>query len=115
MRDRLIELIGSTECGNGYCISEKYQDGFIARIADHLIANGVTIVKPKKQKPPVDLTGKCGSCVYAVQEAGHFGNSPCYVRCTNEEHLSRRPYQSPLVAVRQRTVKACKCYVPREG
>ena len=68
----------------------------------------------KKEKPPVDLTGKCGSCVYAVKDTGHFGNSQCYVRCTNKEHLNSRMYQErPLVAVRQRTAKACKRYEKR--
>ena len=69
---------------------------------------------PKKSKPEVDLTGKCGSCRYGVPAENVFGNSKCYVRCTNEEHLSsRRYYGRPLVAVRQRTAKACKRYEGR--
>ena len=42
MREMLIELIGSTEYGNGL-VGENFQEGFIAKIADHLIANGVVI------------------------------------------------------------------------
>ena len=42
MREKLIELIASTEYGNGL-VGENFQDGFIAKIADHLIANGVTL------------------------------------------------------------------------
>lgn len=44
MRDKLIELINSVEYGySGSKIGKNFQRGFIERIADHLIANGVTI------------------------------------------------------------------------
>lgn len=43
MREKLIELIGSTEYGNGSLIGNNFQKGFIKKIADHLIANGVTL------------------------------------------------------------------------
>ena len=42
-REKLIELIGSTEYGNGSLIGNNFQKGFIEKIADHLIANGVTL------------------------------------------------------------------------
>ena len=45
MREKLIELICSTEYGNGSLIGNNFQKGFIEKIADHLIANGVTIQK----------------------------------------------------------------------
>lgn len=48
MRDKLIELIGSTEYSNGSLIGKNFQAGFIEKIADHLIANGVFV-------PPDDL------------------------------------------------------------
>lgn len=41
-REKLVELIGTTEYGNGSLIGNNFQTGFIERIADHLIANGVT-------------------------------------------------------------------------
>lgn len=42
-REKLIELIGSTEYGNGSLIGNNFQKGFIEKMADHLIANGVTV------------------------------------------------------------------------
>jgi hypothetical protein len=45
VRDKLVELIGSTEYGNKSLIGHNFQKGFIEKIADHLIANGVTIQK----------------------------------------------------------------------
>ena len=41
-REKLIELIGSAQYGNGSLIGNNFQKGFIEKIADHLIANGVT-------------------------------------------------------------------------
>ena len=43
MRDKLIELIGSTEYGKGSLVGNNFQRGFIEKIADHLIRHGVTI------------------------------------------------------------------------
>lgn len=43
-RERLIELIGSTKYGNGSLIGKNFQLGFIEKIADHLLSNGVTFV-----------------------------------------------------------------------
>ena len=44
-REKLIEIIGLTEYGNGALVGKNFQRGFIGKIADHLIANGVTVQK----------------------------------------------------------------------
>ena len=41
--EKLVELIGSTEYGNGYLVGNNFQKGFIEKIASHLIDNGVTV------------------------------------------------------------------------
>ena len=43
VREKLVELIGSTEYGNGALVGNNFQKGFIEKIATHLIANGVTV------------------------------------------------------------------------
>ena len=43
VREKLVELIGSTEYGNGSLVGNKFQKGFIEKIATHLITNGVTV------------------------------------------------------------------------
>lgn len=43
VREKLVELIGSTEYGNGSLVGKNFQKGFIEKIASHLIANGVTV------------------------------------------------------------------------
>ena len=43
VRGKLVELIGSTEYGNGSLVGNNFQKGFIEKIASHLIANGVTV------------------------------------------------------------------------
>jgi hypothetical protein len=43
VRGKLVELIGSTEYGNGFLVGNNFQKGFIEKIASHLIANGVTV------------------------------------------------------------------------
>ena len=43
VREKLVELIGSTEYGNGYLVGNNFQKGFIEKIASHLIDNGVTV------------------------------------------------------------------------
>lgn len=42
-REKLVELIGSTEYGNGSLVGKNFQEGFIEKIAEHLLANGVTV------------------------------------------------------------------------
>ena len=43
VREKLVELIGSAEYGNGSLVGNNFQKGFIEKIATHLIANGVTV------------------------------------------------------------------------
>ena len=43
VREKLAELIGSTEYGNGSLVGKNFQKGFIEKIASNLIANGVTV------------------------------------------------------------------------
>ena len=43
IREKLVELIGSTEYGNGSLVGNNFQKGFIEKIATHLIVNGVTV------------------------------------------------------------------------
>lgn len=43
-REKLIELLGSTKYGNGSLIGKNFQEGFIAKIADHLLASGVIVL-----------------------------------------------------------------------
>lgn len=45
VREKLVELIGSTGYGNGSLVGNNFQKGFIEKIATHLIANGVTVQK----------------------------------------------------------------------
>lgn len=42
-REKLIELLGSTKYGNGSLIGKNFQSGFIEKIADQLLASGVTV------------------------------------------------------------------------
>lgn len=44
-REKLIEIIGLTEYGNGALVGKNFQRGFIGKIADHMIENGVTVQK----------------------------------------------------------------------
>ena len=43
VREKLVELIGSTEYGNGSLAGKNFQKGFIEKIASNLISNGVTV------------------------------------------------------------------------
>lgn len=99
-REKLIELLNDV----GSNVLQFPTDGFIAALADHLLANGVKVVGAE-----TNLAGKCGSCTFA--KPIRFGCSTCYVECTNEDHLSRRT-KGYAEAKRQRTSKACKRYVP---
>lgn len=110
VKEKLVELIKDFQCPNyGECPYEN--SGCSLCQADHLIANGVT-VQIKKDKPQTDLSGKCGGCLHS--EPYEPGKS-YYVRCKNSEHLSKPMYRErPLKAVRHRTTKACKRYVPKE-
>ena len=41
--ENLVELIGSTEYGNGSLVGNNFQKGFVEKIASHLIDHGVTV------------------------------------------------------------------------
>ena len=43
VREKLVELIGSTKYGNGSLVRNNFQKGFIEKIATHLVDNGVTV------------------------------------------------------------------------
>ena len=76
-------------------------------VADYLLDNGVTFV------PRTDLTGKCGNCIFAKRTS--YCGSDAYVECINEElNMRRSRMENKYAAVRQRTTKACKRYVPKE-
>jgi len=109
-REKLIELLMQQDTKLCDGCSQWPASEAAVFIADHLIANGVT-VKIQKEKPPTDLTGKCGSCFFA-KHGLHFGKSPCYVECTNEDLLKSRPNRGKASAVRARTTRGCKRYTP---
>ena len=44
VREKLVELIGSTEYGNGSLVGKNFQKGFIEKIASNLIAHGITVL-----------------------------------------------------------------------
>lgn len=112
-REKLVELLAQAcewggrciGCKNNLPIADTCREERFGKVADHLIANGVTVQPPKKAKKPTDLTGKCGSCVYAEQTVA-FGGSRCYVLCTHPE----RRHVKHVTYPRQRTCKACKMY-----
>jgi hypothetical protein len=113
-REKLIELLLSGEktvqCEHSPEVNcDGMKCAFCERveIADRLIANGVT-VRIKIEKPPTDLTGKCGGCVFAKPTTCR--RATCCVECTNEDRLSRWKYE--YMKTRQRTHKACKSYIP---
>lgn len=105
MRANLIELLMDMPSGHRtYEETERYAED----VADYLIDNGVTVTI-KKEKPPTDLSGKCGSCEYAKAECPSV-----YVRCTKHEHIAKY-FTKRDGSLRQRTTPACKQYKPKEG
>ena len=57
VREKLVELIGSTEYGNGSLVGKNFQKGFIEKIASNLIAHGVTVQEWKPISEPPKETG----------------------------------------------------------
>ena len=57
VREKLVELIGSTEYGNGSLVGKNFQKGFIEKIASNLIAHGVTV---QEWIPVSEPPKKCG-------------------------------------------------------
>ena len=121
-REKLIELLRSstsyhTEKSDEWVLGGKHGERprITESMADYLLANGVTFARKKRQ--PANLVGKCGSCAYAEPRCTGRSGVVRTVTCTNEEHLKR--HKSPKnyvggIAVRDKTRKACKCYVPKE-
>ena len=52
----------------------------------------------------------CGTCVYSAPTT-HWNGSPCYVECTNKEHIEKYCRRNEIAKTRQRTNPACKSYV----
>lgn len=104
MRDRIIDLLDDF-----YYSIESITREDIKAIAEHLISKGVVL--PKKPEPPIDLKGKCGSCVFAKPTT--FGKSTVYVECTNVEHIGQW-CKRQVSYKRQRTHPACKRYKRKE-
>lgn len=103
-REKLVQLINHVAEGH---VVNLMQPGGAEALADHLIANGVTVQEPEKRKTPTDLTGKCGSCAHARPTVA-FGGSKCYISCVHPERRFRRSTAN----LKQRTCKACKKYKP---
>ena len=68
VREKLVELIGSTEYGNGSLVGKNFQKGFIEKIASNLIANGVTVQEwiSVKERTPTEADGTVWVCLADV-------------------------------------------------
>ena len=68
VREKLVELIGSTEYGNGSLVGKNFQKGFIEKIASHLIAHGVTVQEwiSVKDRTPKEADGTVWICLADV-------------------------------------------------
>lgn len=96
-----LERKGCVGCKTNYPGAAECKQEKFGGVADHLIANGVTV------RQHTDLTGKCGSCAH-TRPTTAFGGSKCYVACTNPE----KRFKGAVAHLRQRTCKACKMYKP---
>lgn len=117
-RSRLIELIKQAEQQEALDFLTSDLDGQIDMsggtkiscsleyLVDFLIENGVGML------PPVNMENKCGSCIYAKPVVA-FGESKCYVNCTNKEHIDKF-CKREISTLRQRTHPACKNYKRKE-
>lgn len=113
-RERLAELLVAARryaretCTFGACedcTADKGENCRAELEAGYLIDRGVTV------RGVTDLTGKCGSCIYAEQTEA-FGKSEIYVQCRNPELELRR--RRPLSGVKARTTPACGRYVRQQ-
>lgn len=87
MRERLIALIGSTEYGKGSLVGQNFQAGFLGKIADNLIANGVVVQKHAHWEEVVEIKDNtaCGDgvqikhkqCSYCKQPMGFIEGNFC--------------------------------------
>lgn len=118
-RERLIELIGNIQL-RGFM--ERRTENSISvwpvaneKLADYLLAAGVTLLQPKEPRPEPDLTGKCGGCAHSAPTTV-YGGSKCYVECKNQEHLQRHcNNRGKYASIHARTAKGCKLYTAKEG
>lgn len=101
-REKLVEIISTVNDKSGRTFGERFNKSWIEMIANHLIANGVTVRKT--------VTGKCGSCVHAQPNDRYFRGSKGYIICGNPEKRFKRP----LAHVKQRSCPACKLYAAKE-
>ena len=77
----------------------------------HVVPVEVTLkVKNILERPPVDLTNKCGSCAYSTECVDYFPNTKSYVKCA---HPYRR-WNREISAYRPRTTKCCSRYKAKE-
>ena len=73
IKTKLTEIISNTKYGNGSKIGDNFQKGFIEKIADNLIANGVTVQKwiPVTERLPkneVDVLILAERRLYGIRE-----------------------------------------------
>ena len=73
-REKLIEVLCSVKYGNGSLIGNNFQKGFIEKIVDHLIANGVTVQQwiPVTEPPKENGYYLCVLCVSAVNQRKEY-------------------------------------------
>ena len=74
VREKLVELIGSTEYGNGSLVGNNFQKGFIEKIASNLIAHGVTVQECcHKADSVISKTGlMCTACYSDIDRDSVF-------------------------------------------
>lgn len=77
MREKLIELVGSTEYGNGSLVGKNFQEGFIAKIADHLLANGVIVLPCKVGDTVWEVHNNTDACSDCHDYCAGFGDAWC--------------------------------------
>lgn len=69
-------------------------------------------LKFEREEKVVDLTRKCGSCIYGSTECKElYKNQHSYVRCVNPNRRFVHKYSE----YRPRTTKCCKMYKPKEN
>ena len=88
------------------------KDFAVGRDCDVILVTVDLKLKFKREEKVVDLTRKCGSCVYAsTKNKRMFINHASYVRCDNPN----RRFRDESSAYRARTTRCCQCYKPKEG
>ena len=68
VREKLVELIGSTEYGNGSLVGKNFQKGFIEKIASNLIAHGITVQECKVGDTIYEVDSEHGVIKHDVYE-----------------------------------------------